>query len=177
MDIDGFPLAAISEKSIIDNDTRVSPKYTKRVPVHPADSNASTENGDVPNSKLTLKPSVYSEQSLELSSRNSDIKKYNQYEITSIPDEDDKIGSQRASQLITDHDSTMVSSYTTGGGGGDNDVIEIHQFSAADTDAYLDIYFETLDSRLRHYIGQDQELRQFRTEMKNRISKIKIIQK
>ena len=176
MDIDGFPLAAISEKSIIDNDTRVSPKFNKRVPVHPTDSNASMENGDTSNPKLTLKQSTYSEQSLELNPRNSDIKKYNQYEVTSIPDEDDKIESQRPSQLITDRDSTMVSSYTTGGGG-DNDVIEIHQFSTADTDAYLDIYFETLDSRLRHYIGQDEELRQFRTEMKNRISKIKIIQK
>jgi N-acetylglutamate synthase-like GNAT family acetyltransferase len=63
----------------------------------------------------------------------------------------------------------MVSSYTAGSG--ENDVIEIHQFSSADIDAYLDIYFDTLDNRLRHYIGQDEQLRQFRVAMKNRISK------
>jgi hypothetical protein len=63
----------------------------------------------------------------------------------------------------------MVQSYTSG----DNDVIEIHEFSLVDIDAYLDIYFETLDNRLRHYIGEDEQLQQFRVSMKNRISKNK----
>jgi hypothetical protein len=42
-----------------------------------------------------------------------------------------------------------------------------------DIDAYLDIYFDTLDNRLRHYIGEDEQLQQFRVSMKNRISKNK----
>jgi hypothetical protein len=173
MDIDGFPLAAISERSTIDNDTLSSTKYNKRAPIHPANSNASMENGTKFNQSITFKPINYSDQSVESPSRNSEqIKKYNQYEVNSVADDDDRTESQRPSQLITDRDSTMLSSYTTGGGGaGDNDVIEIHQFSSADIDAYLDIYFETLDSRLRHYIGQDEQLQQFRIEMKNRISK------
>jgi hypothetical protein len=173
MDIDGFPLAAISERSTIDNDTLSSTKYNKRAPIHPANSNASMENGTKFNQSITFKPSNYSDQSVESPSRNSEqIKKYNQYEVNSVADDDDRTESQRPSQLITDRDSTMLSSYTTGGGGaGDNDVIEIHQFSSADIDAYLDIYFETLDSRLRHYIGQDEQFQKFLIEMKNRISK------
>ena len=35
----------------------------------------------------------------------------------------------------------MVSSYTAGG---ENDVVEIHEFTYADIDTYLDIYFDTL---------------------------------
>jgi GNAT superfamily N-acetyltransferase len=60
----------------------------------------------------------------------------------------------------------MVQSYTSG----DNDVIEIHEFSLVDIDAYLDIYFETLNNRLRHFIGDDEQLQQFRLATKNRIT-------
>jgi ribosomal protein S18 acetylase RimI-like enzyme len=100
--------------------------------------------------------------------------KFQQVELRSITDEeeyDDRIQKgidiQPTDRIITDRDSTMVSSYTTGG---DNDVIEIHEFSFADIDAYLDIYFETLNNRLRHFIGEDNQLQQFRNGMKTRIN-------
>ncbi|CAF3725697.1 unnamed protein product [Rotaria socialis] len=100
-------------------------------------------------------------------------RKFNEYEVANVADEDDEderdrhVVSQSLSQSMTDRDNTMVSSFTTGG---DNDVIEIHQFSSADIDAYLDIYFETLNTRLRRYIGENEELQQFRTAMKARIN-------
>jgi hypothetical protein len=202
MDTDGFPLAAISEKSITDHDdTPVKPvksgKRGKRAPLRPADSNGAMENGDLSmatsrptstrtsaksNKSIPLEsPSHSDEQSIEPISPNiNDTRRFDQIEVRSIPDEDDadheqdqRIVSDRPSQLTADRE-TMVSSFTTGG---ENDVIEIHQFSLADTDAYLDIYFETLDNRLRRYIGQDEQLQQFRVSMKNRISKKRIKRK
>jgi len=199
MDIDGFPLAAISEKSIIDdNPTSIkSTKRYKRAPLRPADSNGGMENGDISTSKYdppaTLEMSLHSDRSNEPTSLHSErsnepsssdidqTRKYNAYEVTSLPDDDSddnyqpngKIVSERPSQITSEH--TMVSSYTTGAG--DNDVIEIHQFSSADIDAYLDIYFETLDNRLRRYLGEDEQLQQFRVAMKNRIRKNKFNKK
>jgi GNAT superfamily N-acetyltransferase len=68
------------------------------------------------------------------------------------------------------HPDAMVSSITADERTSvDQDVIEIHQFSVADIDAYLDIYFETLDNRLKHMIGTGDELEQFRSGMKSRI--------
>jgi hypothetical protein len=185
MDIDGFPLAKISEKSIID-DNPTSIKSTirhKRAPLRPADSNGRMENGDISTSKYSPPPanleiSLHSERSNETTSPDIDqTRKFNAYEVTSLPDDDSddniqsnkQIVSERPSQITSEYENTIVSSYTTGGG--DNDVIEIHQFSSADIDAYLDIYFETLDNRLRRYIGEDEQLQQFRVAMKNRIRK------
>lgn len=180
MDTDGFPLAAISEKSIIDDDDRPvkSMKRGKRALFRGADTNGGFENGDISTSKYipttNLDTSIHSEQSLP---KPDQTKKSNNYDVTSLPDDsdhlrmEDKTLSERPSQIISEQDNTMVSSYTAGSG--ENDVIEIHQFSTADIDAYLDIYFDTLNNRLRHYIGQDEQLQQFRVAMKNRISKYK----
>jgi hypothetical protein len=114
----------------------------------------------------TLTPIEIS-QSIE---KNRDItQKFDQIELSTVTDEDDddeqrnKI--QPTNSLLTDH-STMVQSYTSE----NNDVIEIHEFSLADIDAYLDIYFETLNNRLRHFIGEDEQLQQFRLGTKNRIN-------
>jgi hypothetical protein len=185
MDADGFPLAVISEKSNIDDDT-ITPikpaRRGKRVPFLPSDSMGGVKNGDISTSKshqaAILETSTHSEQPAGRNSTNVDhSRKFNNIEVTSIQDEDDdnereeRFASQRPSQFTNDRDSTMLSSYSAPGG--ENDVIEIHQFSLGDVDAYLDIYFETLDNRLRHYIGEDEQLQQFRVSMKNRISKNK----
>jgi hypothetical protein len=182
MDTDGFPLAAISEKSIIDDDDRPvkSMKHGKRAAFRGGEFNGGIENGDISTSKhiptTNLDTSIHSERSNHMASPKLDQKKIlNNDDIRSLPDDYDhlqienKTLSERPSQIISEQDNTMVSSYTAGSG--ENDVIEIHQFSTADLDAYLDIYFDTLDNRLRHYIGQDEQLRQFRVAMKNRISK------
>ncbi|CAF1163772.1 unnamed protein product [Adineta steineri] len=192
MDTDGFPLAAISERST-ENDTMTSInsiKRDQRAPLRPIDSIGGIENGSVSSRKVdqpaVLETNTRSGQLNEristntgrsgqlnerVSSNTDRSRKYNQFEVTSIQDEDDELDnkyiSERPSQLTVGGDSTMVSSYTTGG---ENDIIEIHQFSLADIDAYLDIYFETLHSRLRHYIGQDEQIQQFRIAMKNRIN-------
>ena len=180
MDTDGFPLAAISERSIINDNDRI--KSLKRAVLRPIDSNGGIENGNIAIPKYipttNLDTSIYSERSNQTETPKIDqTKKSNNYDITSLPDDHDhrptvnKTLSERPSQIVSEHDNTMVSSYTAGSG--ENDVIEIHQFSTADIDAYLDIYFDTLDNRLRHYIGQDEQLRQFRVAMKNRLSKYK----
>ena len=105
---------------------------------------------------------------------NDEAQNFHQIELTAVTDEDNdddereqRIGLPLANLNISDHD-TMVSSYTTGGG--DNDIIEIHEFSLADIDAYLEIYFETLNNRLRSFIGENDQLEQFRLATKNRIN-------
>ncbi|CAF1577649.1 unnamed protein product, partial [Adineta ricciae] len=153
---------SISEKSVVD-DTVEKAKPT-RGPWPPLRQATSVQSGEFTTTKSNHEPSLSTDY----------IKKYNQIEVTSIADEDDenereKYLSQRASQLSNDRDNKMVSSYTTGGGA-ENDVIEIHQFSLADIDAYLDIYFDTLKDRLRNYIGNDDQIHQFRVAMKNRIN-------
>ena len=50
-----------------------------------------------------------------------------------------------------------------------DDVIEIHQFSPPDVDAYLDIYFETLHGRLSHFVGGLAALESVRLAIKKRI--------
>ena len=50
-----------------------------------------------------------------------------------------------------------------------DDVIEIHQFSQPDVDAYLDIYFETLHGRLSHFVGELDALELVRSAIKKRI--------
>ena len=75
----------------------------------------------------------------------------------------------RSASNATRHASSMITIY--GDSSSDNDdVIEIHQFSLDDLDAYLDIYFDVLDRRLRYLIGSDDEIDRFRQSMKNRIS-------
>lgn len=178
MDTDGFPLAAISEKSdIVNNSIPMEPKKQKaRAPIRPADSDGGMENRNAYNSPATIDISQHSEKSIQPTTSDGDrTRKFNEYEVASLSDDhDDKVFSERPSQLQSEHDTTMVSSYATGAG--ENDVIEIHQFSTADIDAYLDIYFETLDNRLRRYIGQDEQLQEFRVATKKRISKKKIFQ-
>ncbi|CAF2103926.1 unnamed protein product [Rotaria magnacalcarata] len=166
----------ISAKSTVDdNSTPVrSKKRNKRTIITSADTNGAMENGNVSTSSPTINSDSRNNQT-ESDSPNLDrTRKFNEYEVTSVADEDDDederdrhVVSQSLSQSMTDRDNTMVSSFTTGG---DNDVIEIHQFSSADIDAYLDIYFETLNTRLRRYIGENEELQHFRTAMKTRIN-------
>ena len=97
-------------------------------------------------------------------------KQFEQIDLETVTDEDDKESIQRQNiqernSVLTER-STIVPSYTSG----DNDIIEIHEFSIGDIDAYLDIYFEILNNRLRHFIGNEQQLQEFRLKMKNRIT-------
>ncbi|CAF1247566.1 unnamed protein product [Rotaria sordida] len=190
MDADGFPIATISGRNIVDDNTTPikSTKRGKRAPLCPVNSNGNKENGNLSmssssspslkyistsknNQSLSLETSIHSEHSNSIKTDLS--KKSDHYEVTSTVDEEDtyeqeqKSIDQTLNPSMFDRENTMVSSYTTGG---DNDVIEIHQFSTADVDAYLDIYFETLDNRLRRYIGDDEHLQRFRVAMKNRIN-------
>ena len=100
----------------------------------------------------------------------TNIRTSEQIELNTITDEnedDQKVQDvSRATDVIITGDP-LVTSYTTDG---DNDVIEIHEFSIADIDVYLDIYFETLHDRLTCFIGGNDEVEQFRKAMKNRIS-------
>lgn len=84
------------------------------------------------------------------------------------------MSSQPASDLnlsVNKFEGSMITSMTHGDSISlDNDVIEIHQFTVADLDDYLEIYFDTLNQRLRHYLGGDQAIEQFRATMKNRIT-------
>ena len=78
----------------------------------------------------------------------------NSLKVNSVPIESDAM----VSSIITDATVSV-----------DHEVIEIHQFSLADIDAYLDIYFDVLSNRLRHLIGAGEELDKFRSAMKSRI--------
>ncbi|CAM2711973.1 unnamed protein product [Rotaria socialis] len=175
MDAGESSTTIISAKSTVDdNSTPVkSKKRNKRTIITSADINGAMENANVFTSSSTINSNFRNNQT-ESDLPNLDrTRKLNEYEVANVADEDDEderdrhVVSQSLSQSMTDRDNTMVSSFTTGG---DNDVIEIHQFSSADIDAYLDIYFETLNTRLRRYIGENEELQQFRTAMKARIN-------
>ena len=172
MDADGFPLAAISEKS---NETseetpkRRANKGRRQTSTPTSEHSANLENGDAASTgrkrnktKPPLENNVSSEPTTTI-------------ELNEVTDDDDgepererRLDAPARVSTISPEPGTMISSYTTGG---ENDVIEIHQFSPADLDVYLDIYFETLNSRLRHYVGGNEQLTQFRTSMKNRIGK------
>ena len=194
MDKEGFPLAAMREQS--DADQNGTPNKSKtserRAPLRPAMSDASMENGyasinvsldspkrssNPPASRGKLNATTDPPEDTAVSRKS----KFKQVEMVSIPDEDDDddddddddgqesgVGMQRPSQRTTDPD-TMISSFTTGG---ESDVVEIHQFSLLDIDVYLDIYFETLENRLRRHIGTEDQVRQFRADMKTRISNV-----
>ncbi|CAF0896753.1 unnamed protein product [Adineta steineri] len=109
-----------------------------------------------------------------LQSTYSGSQTYQHVELTAVTDDDDDEDPKRdlrreikPTNHITTDPETMLSSYTTGG---ENDTIEIHEFSLADIDAYLDIYFETLNNRLGHLIGSREQLQEFRLALKTRIS-------
>lgn len=183
MDADGFPLSSISEKSIVsnDDDKPVKTKRSKRARIRQMDLNGGTDREEISIRKYEKTTSLDSPMQSERSHNEIASPKFenlHQHEITSLHNEYDEVQlagktlSEQPSQLASEHENTRLSSYTAGSG--ENDVIEIHQFSAADVDAYLDIYFNTLDNRLRHYIGPDDQLRQFRETMKKRISKKEI---
>ncbi|UJR33377.1 hypothetical protein I4U23_020825 [Adineta vaga] len=121
--------------------------------------------------ETTGRNSTRSNQQLTpLQSYQSNSQNYHQIELTTVSDDEDQRESRRSIQpktlTVNDHD-TMVSSFTTND---DNDVIEIHEFSLADADAYIDIYFDTLNNRLRHFIGAADQIQQFRLAVKNRIN-------
>ena len=176
MDTDGFPLSAISEKSTENSEEtpkRRANKAKRQTSTPTSETSANLENGDAASTgrkrnktKTPLeKPVVVNEPTTTI-------------ELNEVTDDDDGEPERerrldapaRISTTSPEPAGTMISSYTTGG---ENDVIEIHQFSLADLDVYLDIYFETLNSRLRHYVGGNEQLTQFRTSMKNRIGKRK----
>ena len=180
MDADGFPLSSISEKSIVsnDDDKPVKAKRSKRARLRQMDLNGSTNREEPSTRKYEKTTSLDSPIHSERSNNEIDspkLESFNHHEVTTLHNEYDEIRlagkslSEQPSQLASESENNRISTYTAGSG--ENDVIEIHQFSAADIDAYLEIYFRTLDNRLRHYIGQDEQLRQFRETMKKRISK------
>jgi predicted GNAT family acetyltransferase len=186
MDTDEFPLGPISENSLESSDvpSRQSTTRSQRSPAEPSE-HVDKEHQPATNMSSTRRDKFRSSNT-SIDSRSitdnvspSSTKRY--IEVTSVTDEDTDENTRQEQQqrleLPSAHPNaaqdqgTMVSSQTTGGGG-DNDVIEIHQFSSNDLDVYLDIYFETLNNRLRHYIGRDDEqIQQFRSTMKTRISR------
>ena len=188
MDTDGYPLAPLGEQNGVDQRVTSSKSKTsdRRAPLRPAMSDASMENGYA---SITASLESPKRGSNPLASRGklqettdppedaaaSRKSKVKQGEMISIPDEEDDdeddgqesgVGMERPSQRTTDPD-TMISSFATSG---ESEVVEIHQFSVADIDVYLDIYFETLADRLRHHLGTEDQVRQFRADMKTRIS-------
>ena len=182
MDTDGFPLSAISEKSneIPDETAKRRSNKTKRQTATATNENGvNLENGDVSSLSSTGQKRNKSKTTVENSISSEPIepttKVEEEIELTEIMDEDDG-EPERERRLAYEHRElenstepmTMISSYTTGG---ENEVIEIHQFSVADLDVYLDIYFDTLNNRLRNYVGGNDQLNQFRASMKNRIGK------
>jgi ribosomal protein S18 acetylase RimI-like enzyme len=159
------------------NPSRLTKKNSEKKTVNESNLETST-NSQPPDQNLTkttnqlyqtLTP-IESFQPDETNHKNA--KRFENIELNVVTDDEDDNNKRELKQKIqpkqstlTDH-STMVQSYTSG----ENDVIEIHEFSLADIDAYLDIYFETLTNRLRHFIGEDEQLQQFRLAMKNRIN-------
>ena len=143
------------------------------------ESNVETSTNSQPseqNSNRTTTTQLYQTltpiESTQVTARNfENQRKFEQIELNNVTDEEDDEGTEQrknvrpTNSILTEH-STMVQSYTSG----DNDVIEIHEFSLADIDAYLDIYFETLNNRLRHFVGENEQLQQFRLATKNRIT-------
>ncbi|CAF1099623.1 unnamed protein product [Adineta ricciae] len=155
--------------SAIESTSSRKPKQfeTKRVDESALASSTRPE----PSDEESNRNSTRSKQQLTpLQSYQSNPQNFQQVELTTVTDDEEQTEKrsniQPRNPHVTDHD-TMVSSYTTND---DNDVIEIHEFSLADADAYIDIYFETLNNRLRHFIGIDDQLQQFRLAMKNRIN-------
>lgn len=97
--------------------------------------------------------------------------KFQRYELSTVTDDDEDDLRERAHStdyITTDQRTTsaMGQSYTSG----EHDAVEIHEFSLADLDAYLDLYFTTLDNRLRHFIGENDQLEQFRKSIKDRVT-------
>lgn len=182
MDTDGFPLSAISEKSDEINDEtpkRRSNKTKRQTTTSTNENGVNLENGDVSSSSSTGQKRNKNRTTIDNSISSEPIettkKIDDEIELTEIADEDDGEPERErrlADQLrMSDNQTepmTMISSFTTGG---ENEVIEIHQFSVADLDVYLDIYFDTLNNRLRNYVGGNDQLNQFRTSMKNRIGR------
>ena len=197
-DTNGYSLASVGEKSTEDHD--VPPKKSAsqlRANLRGmSESNGNLENGDIPMSILSASSPKPTSPRKRVTPKPIEIPSYAErspdstppppvfdkpmkaidVEVTSITDEEEdterqrRFDSEKRTQTILPDPETMVSSYTTGG---ENDVIEIHQFSISDLDVYLDIYFETLTNRLRHYVGQNEELQQFRANMKTRIGRNK----
>jgi ribosomal protein S18 acetylase RimI-like enzyme len=105
----------------------------------------------------------------------SDPQKFQKFELSTLTDEEDnqqerdqRLNHQPLQYITTDQSTTspMVQSFTSG----ENDAVEIHEFSFGDIDAYLEIYFETLSNRLNHFIGNNEQLNEFRKAMKNRLN-------
>ena len=127
----------------------------------PSDRN--TYDFDQANNHLNLKEKTSAESP-----------KFQRYELSTVTDDDDEdLREQRERVHPTDYinsdqrtTSAMGQSYTSG----DHDAVEIHEFSLGDLDAYLDLYFTTLDNRLRHFIGEADQLEQFRRSFKDRIT-------
>lgn len=191
MELPATHLPRISEKSVMvnyDDQSMEANKYNKPVQLRPTNSYAPTENGSIltvsslhsntskNNNTLILKTSVRSVPSNRSHSHGGgdETGEFHHYELTSVVGEEQnrqrekRLIAPKFSISINEHDTIMESSVVTSG---DNDVIEIHQFSSSDVDAYLDIYFETLSYRLKCYVGEDEVVQQFRVAMKNRISK------
>ncbi|CAF3619358.1 unnamed protein product [Rotaria socialis] len=119
-------------------------------------------------------PSAPVQSSLSTEATIDPMSKYQQIELATVTDDDDYDDIDRHPQKsqqskdtgTIDHDAFLTSVTTLS----ESDVIEIHEFSLADIDAYLDIYFEVLQNRLAHFIGEDDQIQRFRTAVKSRIN-------
>lgn len=196
MDVDGFSLATISEKStpnirtpnisvsdsslhsdhagnVLSNgpSSRLEVTLSRGFEITRPDQTNLEQPGprDRSNVELSDSPHLSNTASPEPSARDQHSKLTVDYSDDESVDEPERQNSTE-SNIIPVHPDAMISSLTTDAATSvDQDVIEIHQFSLVDIDAYLDIYFDALDNRLRHLIGTSEELEQFRSAMKNRI--------
>jgi ribosomal protein S18 acetylase RimI-like enzyme len=134
--------------------------------------NSNTSDQNIQESDEVFTP-VRGTQSNENDRTNA--RKFQKVELTTLTDEEDDSHEREQTNNIqpihhitTDQStsSAMVQSYASG----DSDAVEIHEFSYADIDAYLEIYFDTLNNRLRHFLGDTEQLNEFRKTMKTRLS-------
>jgi len=189
MDNDGFVLEKISEKSTV----TTPPKRTKRriapqdlqngsitndenkskiqapnviSPIKTLSERVSTNSGHSSHNGSTTNNSFVPQQPAA-STRAMKSQNYNKIELTDAKESE---GEEDQQQNNVDIMNNSLTTSNTDGGERFGDELEVHQLSAGDIDAYLDIYFETLDNRLRHLVGGDAQLREFRTAMKERIN-------
>ena len=196
MDVDGFSLGTISEKSTSNIGTPSCSVSSSSL--HTDHAGNGLFNGHSSKLEVTLsrgfeitrpdqpnveQPSPQDRSNTELSdsprlsnTASSEPSARDQHSILTVDPSDDGSVDELERQNPTEPNGVpvdpdaMTSSTTSGGATSvDQDMIEVHQFSVADIDAYLDIYFDALNNRLRYLIGTGEELEQFRSAMKNRI--------
>ncbi|CAF1643682.1 unnamed protein product, partial [Didymodactylos carnosus] len=190
MDNDGFILEKISEKS---NETYIStPKNHSRIKVqsHSTDDIIPTVNDSTINGTRFQLYNNNSERNTSIKTVSERISTISKNSNEQILNERNSVNSGSIAPLppislkattIPNYDTVQKPSAhdkdNSSDEGGDKNVnhyqdgdeLEVHQLSVGDIDAYLDIYFETLNNRLKHLIGGDQKLIEFRNATKERL--------